>query len=336
MKLTAPVVLPFVIALMLAFVMYPIILGLDKLRCPRLISILIVILIIVAAMFVLGLIFFTSGSRIIAVYPRYETRITEIYLWVAMFFELPFDESLSIWDNIWGQLGIRRWVRNFAFSFTNIFLQFISSAVLVVLFVAFLLGEASYFKEKLEVAFGERSDRIKRIGDDLTTQVTRYLTAKFLISLVNGIIFAVSFTIIGLEFAIVWGIIQFILNFIPNLGSIAASVAICLFALIQFWPEPAPVIMVIAVVLVVNLILCNILDPKIVGEHVGISPLMVLISLAIWGYIWGFAGMILAVPMTVIIKIICENIPVMEPVSVLLGTRRSARAKKAELEKAES
>jgi predicted PurR-regulated permease PerM len=198
----------------------------------------------------------------------------------------------------------------------------------------FILLEASYFKEKLEYAFDKNSARINRMGHDIMSQVSRYLTAKFIISLANGVIFAVSFYFIGLEYAIIWGVLQFIMNFIPTLGSIVTGVGISLFALIQFWPNPAPVILVVVVVLAVNMILGNILDPKIAGEHVGISPLMVLVSLAIWGYIWGFAGMVISVPMTVIIKIVCENIPFLEPVSILLGTRKSIRARKAAQEAA--
>jgi predicted PurR-regulated permease PerM len=139
-----------------------------------------------------------------------------------------------------------------------------------------------------------------------------------------------------LEFAIVWGVFQFFLNFIPTLGSIAGGVIISLFALIQFWPEPGPVIVVVVIILAVNLILSNILDPKLIGDHVGLSPLVILVSLSIWGYIWGFAGMVLAVPMTVIIKIICENIPILEPFSILLGSRKSVLAKKVENEKNET
>ena len=332
LKITANVVLPFTIAFLLAFVMYPIVRWLDKHRIPRFISILLVLTIIIAGIYIFGMILFSSGSNILSIYPKYENRLTEIYIWVARYLELPYDESLSFWENLWGQLWIRTWVRGFALSFSNIFINFLSNAVLVLLFVVFILLEASYIKEKLEAAFEERSERINRMGHDLMSQVTRYLTAKFFISLANGIIFAVAFYFIGLEFAILWGVIQFVMNFIPNLGSIVTGIAISLFALIQFWPEPGPVILVVVVVLVVNLILCNIFDPKIIGEHVGISPLMVLISLSIWGYIWGFAGMILAVPMTVVIKIICENIPGMEPVSILMGSRKSVAALKAEQE----
>ena len=334
LKIASGVFLPLTISILLSFVMYPLVRWLNKYKIPNLISILIVVIILVAGLYVFAMVIFTTGSNIMSVYPKYEGRITEIYIWVSQFFDLSYDESISIWKNIWGQLGIRTWVRSFAFSFSNIFINFSSTAVVVILFIVFILFEASFFKIRLAAAFDKRSERINRIGYDLAAQVTRYLTAKFFISLANGIIFAVAFYFIGLEFAIIWGIIQFILNFIPSLGSITAGVVISLFAFVQFWPDPTPVILVIVVILGVNVILCNIFDPKIVGDHVGLSPLMILISLTIWGWLWGFAGMVLAVPMTVIIKIICENIPMAESVPYLIGSRKSVKAKMLEQEEA--
>jgi predicted PurR-regulated permease PerM len=200
----------------------------------------------------------------------------------------------------------------------------------------FLLVEASNFKEKLTIAFEGRSERINQIGHDLMNQVTRYLTAKFLISLATGIVFAIALRIVGLEFAVIWGVIQFFLNFIPTLGSVAAAIGISLFALIQFWPNPVPVILIIVILLLLNIILGNILDPKIIGEHVGISPLMILLSLLIWGWIWGFTGMVVAVPMMVIIKIVCENVPILEPVSIFIGSRKAVQTIKIENEASET
>jgi predicted PurR-regulated permease PerM len=330
LKIAASVILPFTIATLLAFVMYPLVKGLDTIRCPRLISIFLAVSILITGLIIIGMVFVTSGRMIIAQYPKYERRLTDMYVWAARFFELSYNENLSFFENIWGQLGIRAWIRSFTFSSSGIFFNFLQTAVLIILFVVFILLETSYFKEKLEAAFAKRSISINKMAQDVITRVTRYLAAKFLFSLANGVIFAVSFHFVGLEFAIFWGLIQFLLNFIPALGSIASGTAISFFALIQFWPEPGPVILVIFIVLTVNIILGNILDPKIIGEHVGISPLMVLVSIVIWGYIWGFAGMVLAVPMTVIIKIICENIPIMESVSILIGSRKSAQAKKSE------
>lgn len=335
LKLTSSIILPFTISLLLAFVMYPLVLGLDKLHFPRGISVLLVVLIIITGLYIFCMVIFRSGRLIISTYPRYESRLTEIYVWAARFFELSYNEDMTFFENIWNQLGIRHMIRSFTFSFSNFFFLFLKDAVMVVLFVVFILVEASQIKEKLELAFEKRSSQIKHMGDDIMRQVTRYLTAKFLISLVTGLVIAICLRLVGLEFALVWGIIQFVLNFIPSLGSIAAGVAVSLFALLQFWPDPAPVIIVIVIMLGVNMIIGNILDPKIIGDNVGISPLVVLVSLVIWGWLWGFAGMVLAVPMMVVIKIVCENFTFLEPLSILLGSRKAILSKKAAMEKAE-
>jgi len=336
LKIAAPVILPFTIALLLTFAVYPLVKIMDKLKIPRLLSILLVIFMIIAFIYGLIMILYTSGKMIASYYPKYESRFTEIYVWAANLFGLSYDEDLSFFENLWAQLGIRTFVRNFTFTFSNFFIQFLKNAFLMVIFLGFLLVEAGPIKKKIEVIFGSRSGRINQMGRDLVDQISRYLTAKFLISLANGVIFAFGFWLIGLEFAFVWGVIQFIMNFIPALGSIVAGFTISIFALIQFWPDPVPVVLVVILILAVNVILGNILDPKIIGEHVGISPLMVLLSLLIWGWVWGFAGMVLAVPMTVIIKIVCENIPIMEPVSIIIGSRKSVNAKKTGQEKTET
>jgi len=336
LKIASSVILPFIIAILLAFVMYPLVKWLDKYKFPRLLSISLIVIVMVAILYVLGMVLYTSGRMVAAQYTNYEDRFKEVYKQVARLFELSYDEDLSFWENLWGQLGIRTWLRHFTYSFSSVFINFIKSAGLVLIFMVFILLEASYFKEKLEAAFEERSERINKMGHDLMSQVSRYLAAKFLISLVNGIVFFIALYLVGLEFAIVWGAIQFLLNFIPTLGSIIAGVIISLFALVQFWPDPAPIIFVVIFIFGSNMILGNILDPKIIGDRVGISPLMILVSLVFWGFLWGFAGMVLAVPMTVIIKIVCENIPIMEPVSIMIGSRRSVKAKKSENEKAEN
>jgi predicted PurR-regulated permease PerM len=324
LKITAPVILPFTIALLLAFVMEPMVRILQQRHIPRLFSILLAIAIIVAGLYLLGMVLFSSGRTILSLYPKYEKRLTEIYIGVADFFDLSYDEHLGFTENLWGQLGVRTRIRNITLSLSNSFLVFLGRALMVVLFVVFLLAEAAHFKEKLDLIFEiKRSGQIKKISDDVIRQVTRYLSAKFFISLATGIVVAIGLRLVGLEFAIVWGVIQFILNFIPNIGSIAAGVGASLFALLQFWPEPGPIIAVILIMLGANIIIGNILEPKIMGDNLGLSPMVVLVSLTLWGWLWGFAGMILAVPMTVIIKILCENIPILEPLSVLLGSHKS-------------
>ena len=330
LKIASSVLLPIAIAVLLAFAMYPIVIWLEKHKIPHIVSIILVVIAIIFILLVFIIVLFSMGLNIISIYQRYEPRITEIYSWVAQIFYLPYDESLSFFENLWRQLGIRTWIRNFTFSFSNIFVSFLVSAILVVIFTLFILLEASHFKLKLGAAFNNRAEHISRIGRDLMAQITRFLTAKFFISIATGVTIGIGLWAIRLEYAIGWGLIAFMFNFIPNLGSIAAGVLTSLFALLQFWPNPVPIVLVVALILAVNIFIGIILDPKIVGDHVGLSPLVVLISLALWGYIWGFAGMLLSVPMTVIIKIICENYPLLEPISYLIGSKKSVNAKKAE------
>jgi predicted PurR-regulated permease PerM len=335
MKIAATVILPFTIAVLLAFVIHPMVSFLEKWHIPRLFSILLAVLIIIIGLYLIGMVLFSSGRTILTLYPKYESRLTEIYLSVADFFELSYDEHLSFFENLWSQLGIRTRIRNITLFLSNSFIFFLKDAFMVVLFVVFLLVEASYFKEKIEIAFENgRSGLIKKISADVVIQVSRYLSMKFFISLVTGVLVTIGLSLVGLEFALVWGVIQFIFNFIPNIGSIAVGVGAGLFALLQFWPEPGPIILVVLIMMGTNMIIGNILEPKIMGDNLGLSPIVVLIALVLWGWIWGFAGMILAVPMMVIIKILCENVPVLEPLSILLGSRKAVLAKRAEIDAA--
>jgi predicted PurR-regulated permease PerM len=330
LKLTASVLLPFTISLLLAFVMNPMVTALEKLRIPRAVSIMLAVAFIAAGLYFLGLVLFSSGRTILTLYPKYEDRLSEIYAWAAGFFDLSYDEHLSFIGNLWAQLGIRSQIQRITISFSNSFLDFLKDATMVVLFVIFLLIETAYFPEKIDLAFEKRSIQIKKIGADVVSQVSRYLSVKFFISLATGVIVALGLRLVGLEFALVWGVIQFIMNFIPNLGSITVGAGAGLFALLQFWPDPAPVTMVIIIMLGVNVIIGNFLEPKIMGDNLGISPIVVLLALLIWGWLWGFAGMVLAVPMMVIIKILCENVPYLEPVSILLGSHRANQAVRPE------
>jgi predicted PurR-regulated permease PerM len=329
LKVTASVVLPFTIALLLALVMYPMVKFLEKWHTPRFVSIFLAVCGIITGLYFFGMMLFSSGRTLLSLYPKYESRLTEIYIWLSVFFELSYDEHLSFFENLWSQLGVRTGIRNITLSFSNSFIVFLKDALMVVLFVVFFLVEAAYFREKLDRAFeNKRSSQIVRISTDVMRQVTRYLSIKFFISLATGAVVAIGLGFAGLEFALVWGFVQFILNFIPNIGSIAAGVGVTLFALVQFWPEPGPIFTVALIMLGANMIIGNALEPKIMGDNLGLSPVVVLLSLVFWGWIWGFAGMILGVPMMVIIKILCENIPVLEPLSVLMGSRRATMAKK--------
>jgi len=321
LKITASVVLPFIIAILLAFILDPLVRALQKLHIPRAVSIFIVILGIGGSLYLAGLILFSSGRTILSQYPRYEKRFLEIYSWIAGLLGLPYDAHQSFIDNIWGQLGLRNQIRNYTLSVTNNFLAFLKNMVMVLLFVVFLLLESAHLEEKIALAFENRfSGKIKSIVEAIVTQVSRYLTIKFFVSLATGILVALGLALLKVDFWLIWGIISFILNFIPTIGSLAAGAGVTLFALLQFWPHGWPILGAFLVMLLVNFIIGNILEPQIQGDNLGLSPFVVLVSLLAWGWLWGFAGLVLAVPMTVIVKIVCEHIPLLEPVAILIGS----------------
>jgi len=329
LKVTSSVVLPFTVSLLLAIVTLPLVNFLSKFHIPRIVSVLLVFLLLIGSLFLIGMVLYSSGRAIIALYPKYEARLTEIYIRAGRLFNLPYDDQLSIIENLWGQLDIRARATNLTISFSNSFLTFLASAFLVAIFTIFLLLEGAFFREKLDRAFkGTRAVQIKNISSDIMVQISHYLSIKFFISVINAILIGLCLKIIGLEFAMIWGVFQFIANFIPSIGSIAVGLAATVFSAIQFWPDPAPVAAVGLVMLVINIVFGFILEPKIMGDRLGLSPLVVLVSLLIWGWIWGFTGLILAVPMMAIIRIICKNIRVLEPISILLGSPKASSSRR--------
>ena len=124
----------------------------------------------------------------------------------------------------------------------------------------------------------------------------------------------------GLDFALVWGVLAFVFNFIPTIGSIIVTVGTIIMAIIQFMPEWGRIIYVGIMMISIEMVIGNIIDPKLQGVQLNISPIVILISLAIWGYIWGLVGMFLAVPLTSMMQIVCANIPSLKPVAIFLST----------------
>lgn len=323
LKATAEVILPIVVAVLLSFVFQPVISTLNsKFHVPTVFGIIIVFLLMLTAIFFVGTLLFSSAKAILASYPKYEERFLDIYKTLATVFDLSYDSDSGLFTNLWNQMGIRNVIQTATLTFSNGLLGFTKTVTVIILFVIFLLSETTLFKEKAIYALGNKSPgKIIYIVKDIIMQVTRYLSVKFFISLLTGVFVFLGTALVKLDFPIVWGFLAFVLNFIPNFGSIISGVVTTLFALIQFWPHFAPVIWVGFVMLAVNMILGNFVEPKVQGRSLGLSPFVIIVSLSIWGWIWGFIGMILAVPMTVILKITCENVELLRPISILMGAK---------------
>ncbi|MFI3256766.1 MAG: AI-2E family transporter [Spirochaetales bacterium] len=328
LKVTESVLIPVTIAILISLVFEPILLTLNKkFKIPWLLGIFILFSIVIIVIWVSSALLVSSLRAIVALLPKYEERFTIIYTSVADIFQLPFDEENTLFENLWNQVSVRQIVQNFALSFSSNIFSFLQTTTVVVLFAIFFLLELRFLRQKLETVFGdENKDRATLIITDIIEQIIRYLSVKFYISLATGLLVFLGTLAIGLDFPIIWGFIAFVLNFIPNFGSIIAGIITSGFALLQFWPEPTPVILTIILMLGTNFVLGNFVEPRIQGQQLGLSPFVIIVSLSFWGWLWGFTGLVLGVPMMVILKIICQNFSVLQPISLLLGDYRTAKA----------
>lgn len=321
MKALGTVMLPVIFASMLSFSFLPLVKKMNtKTRIPWALCSILVTLLEILIILALSGVLVTSLSTIVSQYPNYERKFQSIYQLVAERFGLEFDNSKNFLENAWSSLKIREFVQKFALTLSTGLVSGGKNIFLVFFMQVFLLIEMRGTRTKMNHAFsGKAKERVIRISTNIVQEVVHFLSIKFFISLGTGILVGLGTWAIGLDFPILWGFISFLMNFIPTFGSIISTVFTTLFALLQFYPSIWQTITVFVLMLLANFTLGNILEPRIEGKHLGLSPFVILVSLTLFGWIWGFIGMLLAVPMMVIVKILCENIPYLNAFAVLLG-----------------
>ncbi len=200
-----------------------------------------------------------------------------------------------------------------------------SKFVMTFVFLMFMLIEAPYLDEKVDKAFGRNSARVKKILSTISEQVSRYLGTLALISLVTGVLAWLALTLLDVKLAAGWGVLTFLLNFIPTVGSIIATIPPVVMAVIQFSPGLFKPFLVLTSLAAIQLTIGNIITPKVMGDRLGVSPIVILLSLLLWGMIWGIPGALLSTPIISIIKIVCENIEPLRFISVLIGSGESLK-----------
>jgi len=209
-----------------------------------------------------------------------------------------------------------RYLRNISESVFAISSKF----VLTLVFFMFMLLESPFFDDKIDRAFsGHNAARFKNIMSSVNHEISRYLGTLSLISLVTGVGVWAILQFLGVELAVGWGILAFLLNYIPTVGSIIATIPPVMMAILQFSPGYVKPIVVLLALGAIQFSLGNFVTPKVVGDRLGLSPVVILLSLLLWGTIWGIPGAILSVPIAAIIKIVCENFSSLRPIAVMMG-----------------
>ncbi len=193
----------------------------------------------------------------------------------------------------------------------------LSNSFMIILTVIFMLFEGASLPAKLEMAFGKDSPHLPHFKHFVDT-VKKYMTIKTTISLLTGGMIYLWLLVVGVDYALLWGVLAFLLNFVPNIGSIIAAVPAVLMALIQLGPWSA--LFTGIGYLLANTVIGNVIEPRFMGKGLGLSTLVVFLSLVFWGWILGPVGMLLSVPLTMLLKIALESSEDTRWLAVLMGS----------------
>ena len=290
-RATAALLIPLVLALFLAIITFPLVRALQR-RMHRLFAVLITMLAVLVTLVGPGVLIVTAVRQFTRAVPGYEAQLRKIYMAVGAWLdernlEAPFLSTFGDPSLIFG----------FVMSTLSGVVTLLSLVFLVVLVCAFMLAETADIADRRRDVLPAKARQV--IGQ-IAQRMQTWLWVKTIVSLLTGLAAGVWVALMGIEFPLLWGLTAFLLNYIPNFGSLIAALPPALLALVQGGPLAAVIVLLGFVV--INICLGSLLEPYLMGRQVGLSPLVVLVSVVVWGWLWGPAGMLLAVPITMTIK----------------------------------
>ena len=311
---------PLFIAIILSYLFEPLIKLMRRIKIPKAIAIFLVLIITFMFFYLIGLVIYSNINTFTEEFPKYQTKINGLYLKIIGSLKIPHEDVVEFysqlnWSNVLEKLSIPHIVSSSVGSFIN----FIANLFLVLLFTIYILLGREHLTSNIEKAFpAERSKKICNVLENINKGVQKYFFAKSLISFGTGLSAVIVLLIFKVDFAWIWGLLIFLLNFIPNIGSIIATIPPILISIFQYGGF-FPVIWIAILLVSIQVVWGNIIEPAVMGKSLNMSPLVVIISLIFWGFVWGPIGMILAVPISSTIQIICRNIDVLKPISILIA-----------------
>lgn len=236
--------------------------------------------------------------------------------WLVRIYDLLGIEDLPTFSQFIQQVDIGPIVSSFAGALTGI----LGNLALIVVYVGFLLFEQKTFSDKLTGMFPDSDKRreVRTVIDNIQSQIQTYIWIKTLVSAVTGLVGFVVLSMVGVDFASFWAFAIFLLNYIPVIGSVIATLFPALLTLIQF-DTFTPFLIVGVGLTSAQFVVGNVIEPKLMGSSLNLSPLVVLLSLALWGGLWGIPGMFLCVPIMVIILIVLSHFNSTRPLAVMLS-----------------
>ncbi|MDJ0916860.1 MAG: AI-2E family transporter [Woeseiaceae bacterium] len=325
LQMAKVLMVPLLLATFIALITVRPMLWMQRHRVPAVLAALIIVIVIMLILTFVGSIVGRSVAQFTAALPEYQQRLDGIVRGVLEFVveHLGVDESV---DTL-GDLVNPGWAMGLAANILNGVRDVLTNVFLIFFTVVFILLEASTLRTKMEAAFGAREGSLEKPKLFLSN-LGRYLSIKTLVSIATGLLAWGLTSAIGLDFPQLWGMLAFLLNYVPTIGSIIAAVPAILLALVQIGPEAATATMIGFVM--INIMFGNLIEPRLMGYGVGISPLIVFVGLVFWGWVFGPVGMLLSVPLTMTLKLWLEGDESTRWIAILIGSERDAQHDVAE------
>ncbi|MDC6119574.1 AI-2E family transporter [Serratia rubidaea] len=319
-KMSSEIVVPFLLAVFLTIVLNPLVARLERWRVPRMLGVMLLVTLVVIVLVMFIGMMGASLNEFARSLPQYRGMMTEkmheLQRYADRFNIVISAEAIVHYIDPSATMNlVTRLLSHLSGAMTNIFLLLMT--------VVFMLFEVQLLPAKLRQVLSRPTQGIANL-QRAVQGVTHYLVIKTAISLATGMIVWIFLAIIDVRFAFIWGLLAFLLNFIPNIGSVIAAVPPLITALL--FNGFGDALVVAGGFVLINLVIGNILEPRVMGRGLGLSTLVVFLSLIFWGWLLGPVGMLLSVPLTIIARIALEASENGRKIAVILGDGRDENA----------
>lgn len=319
------ILVPVVVAIFLTFLFHPLLMYFKKFKIPTWVSLIVLIFVQIGLYYLIVLVVISSLSSVPDKMQLYVTNLTQIIESILKPFDLTFKEfaallNIDIQTLDFGKVLEGLIKAGVIQSVLDSFYSMLGSFFIMMIFWIFMIMGKSRFEERLKVAFESKRETVENGIKAINNQLQSYIIIKTILSLLTGFITTVILLAFGIDFALIWGLLALVLNFIPNIGSIIATIAPILVAFLEHG-FGFTTISLSALLMLNQNIIGNFLEPQYLGRQMDLSPVFVLFSLIFWGWIWGIVGMFLAVPIAAAIKISFSNIEALRPIAILMGSK---------------
>ena len=307
LKLARPVLVPFALALLFAFAVSPALDFLVRRKVPKAVALVIILILSFTVLYLVGTVFYSGGKSLAAELPSY-TEMVRGFL--GKIDTLVPDPRLKI--------GLTEWIQGFNIGSAGTFLlstlgpffSFMSDLLLVFVFMTFILAGRGRMARKFDEAFQPgQASAVSRTVVRIDCELQKYLAAKTLTNLLIGILVASVLALFGVRFALVFGVLAVLFNYVPTLGAVVSVALPVLLALFLEGGLTLKVLFVLILLIAIHTVLHRVVERRLLAKELSLSPLLVLFSLFFWAWLWGIAGMILAVPILTAARILFENVP---------------------------